>query len=318
VFTNTSGFDYIDYAIKDQQIEALTIRGENRKTLVFVFAFLLLVSALSVVIFYRLFALKRRHNQTLEELNKAVELRNQKLEVDHEFNNRLISILAHDFRQPLGTLKTLAIVLKDADSFTREELMALVDNMEHASNISLEIFENILQWIKQQLSGFNYQPVLLPLKDLIEEAIQSFALIAGESEVTLVNNVNSDITLCADKELVQFIHRNFIHNAIKFSPKHTTITIAGFSDANETTICVQDEGKGISPEKLPGIFNFKADLKYSNEKEKGAGVALMICNDFIEKMGGRIWVENNAEKGACFCYALPNVQKNPKSLFKFL
>jgi signal transduction histidine kinase len=316
VFTNSSGLDYIDYAIKDQQIEALTIRAESRKSLVLVFGFLLILTGVSVVIFYRLYHLKRRHSQTLEELNYTVQLRNQKLEIDHEFNNRLVSILAHDFRQPLGTLKTLATVLKDADSFTREELMSLVDNMEHASNISLEIFENILQWIKQQLSGFSYEPALLPLKELIDEALQPFALIAEEYQITLINNIDPEIRINADKELVQFIHRNFVHNAIKFSPRLSTITIIAFGDQDETTVCVQDEGKGISPEKLPNIFNFKIDLKYSNEKEKGAGVALMICSDFVEKMNGRIWVENNKDKGASFCYALPNVQKPKKSVFR--
>ncbi|WP_184546466.1 tetratricopeptide repeat-containing sensor histidine kinase [Mucilaginibacter sp. FT3.2] len=316
IFTNTSGFDYIDYAIKDQQIEALTIRAEGRNTLLLVFGFLLLLTALSLVIFYRLYILKQKHNQTLEELNRTVQARNQKLEVDHEFNNRLVSILAHDFRQPIGTLKTLATVLKDADALTREELMTLVESMEHSSNISLEIFENILQWIKQQLSGFSYAPVSLPLRDLIDEALQTFKAMAEDCNITMVNNIDRNITLYADKELVQFINRNFIHNALKFSPRGTTITIVGFSDNNETTVCVQDEGKGISAEKLPGIFNFKADLKYSNEKEKGAGVALMICNDFTEKMNGRIWVESNQQKGASFCYALPNAQKPRKSIFK--
>ncbi|HEY9195375.1 MAG TPA: ATP-binding protein [Mucilaginibacter sp.] len=315
-YANTAGLDYIDYAIKDQQIEALTIGVENRKTLVWVLGFLFVVTALSVVIFYRLYVLKHKHNETLEQLTRSVQLRNQKLEVDHEFNNRLISILAHDFRQPLGSLKTLAMVLKDADSFTHEELMTLVDNMEHTSNISLEIFENILQWIKRQLSGFNYQPELLPLKELIDEALQPFAQVAEDNLIDIKNNVADDIYLYADKELVQFIHRNFIHNAIKFSPKSSTITISAFGDLDETTICVKDEGKGISPEKLPGIFNFKADLKYSSEKEKGAGVALMICRDFVEKMSGRIWVENNQEKGASFFYALPSAARSQNEIFK--
>ncbi|SEO63354.1 tetratricopeptide repeat-containing sensor histidine kinase [Mucilaginibacter sp. OK283] len=312
VFNNTSGLDYIDYAIKDQQIEALTTRAENRYTLMLVFGFLLLLTGLSVGIFYRLYRLKRRHNETLEELNRTVQLRNQKLEVDHEFNNRLVSILAHDFRQPLGSLKTLATVLKDADAFTHEELMMLVETMERSSDIALEIFENILQWIKQQLSGFSYSPVALPLRELIDEALQPFAIIARENKITLINNVDSNIHIDADKELVQFIHRNFIHNAIKFSPENSCITITGFGAPDEVTVCVQDEGKGISPEKLPGIFNFKIDLKYSSEKEKGAGVALMICSDFIDKMNGRIWVENNKGKGASFCYALPVIQKSSK------
>jgi signal transduction histidine kinase len=308
LFTNTSGFDYIDYALKDQELEATTIRSENRQVLMIVFGILFLLTALTVLFVYRLYRLKQKHTVTLEALNRSVQLRNKKLEIDHGFNNRLVSILAHDFRQPIGTLKTLATVLKDTDSFTREELMELVDTMEHSSNISLEIFENILQWIKQQLSGFSYQPVSMSLKELIDEALQPFNLIGEEYHLKFINNVDSNVIIQADKELVQFIHRNFIHNAIKFSPQYATISISAIVHPGETTVCVQDEGKGISPEKQGSIFNFKADMRYSNEKEKGAGVALMICKDFIEKMSGRIWAENAKEKGAAFCYALPNLR----------
>ncbi|NVM67133.1 signal transduction histidine kinase [Mucilaginibacter sp. SG538B] len=306
-FANTSGFDYIDYALKDQELEAITIRSQNRQVLAIVLGILFVITAITVIFTYRLYNLKKKHGQTLEELNRTVQLRNEKLEIDHEFNNRLVSILAHDFRQPIGALKTLATVLKDANTFTREELMELVDTMEHSSNISLEIFENILQWIKQQLSGFNYKAVPLPLKDLIDEAIQPFYLMGKDRGLKFVITVDPAIVIHADKELVQFIHRNFIHNAIKFSPDNSTITIGASSDNNDITVCVQDEGKGISPDKLKLLFNFKANMQYSNEKEKGAGVALMICKDFTEKMNGRIWVENNKEKGAIFCYSLPNI-----------
>jgi signal transduction histidine kinase len=306
-FANTSGFDYIDYALKDQELEAVTIRSQNRQVLTTVLGVLFVITAITVLIFYRLYDLKKKHGKTLEELNRAVRQRNEKLEIDHEFNNRLVSILAHDFRQPIGALKTLATVLKDADSFTRDELMELVDTMEHSSNISLDIFENILQWIKQQLSGFDYKAVPLPLKELIDEAIQPFSLMAEDHALTFVNTVDPAIIIHADKELVQFIHRNFIHNAIKFSPNNSTITISAIYGNSDVTVCVQDEGKGISPDKLQLLFNFKANMQYSNEKEKGAGVALMICKDFTEKMNGRIWVENNEVKGAAFCYSLPNI-----------
>ncbi|MEO3407801.1 tetratricopeptide repeat-containing sensor histidine kinase [Mucilaginibacter sp. CAU 1740] len=306
VYTNTSGFDYIDYALKDQQLEAITIRSQNRQVLAIVAGILFIITAIAVIFIYRLYALKKRHGKTLEELNRKVQLRNEKLEVDHEFNNKLVSILAHDFRQPIGALKTLATVLKDADSFTRDELMDLVDTMEHSSNISLEIFENILHWIKQQLSGFEYQAHPLNLKDLVEESLQPFMLMGEEHQLHFVNEVDPTIVVYADKELVQFIHRNFIHNAIKFSPDNSTITITAKAGDGNTTLCVKDEGKGISPDKLQLLFNFQTNMQYSNEKEKGAGVALMICKDFTEKMNGRIWVENNEVRGAAFCYSLPN------------
>jgi len=307
-FNNTSGFDYIDYALKDQQLEAFIIRSQNKKMLIIILGVLLIITAITVLFIYRLYRLKKKHTVTLEALNRSVLLRNKKLEIDHEFNNRLVSILAHDFRQPIGTLKSLAAVLKETDSFTHEELMELVDAMERSSTVSLEIFENILQWIKQQLSGFNYQPIPLHLKELVDEALLPFNLIAEEYQIKFINTIDSNVIIHADRELIQFINRNFIHNAIKFSPKHSTISISASMYPGETTICVLDEGKGISSEKIGSIFNFKSEMRYSNEKEKGAGVALMICKDFIEKMSGRIWAENTGKKGAAFCYALPHLK----------
>jgi signal transduction histidine kinase len=307
-FNNTSGFDYIDYALKDQQLEAITIRSKNRQILAIVLGVLFALTTVTVLFIYRLYRLKKKHATTLEALNRSVLLRNEKLEIDHEFNNRLVSILAHDFRQPIGTLKTLAAVLKDTDALTREELMELVDTMEHSSSISLEIFENILQWIKQQLSGFSYEPKPLRLKELVDEALQPFNLACEEYQLKFHNNIDSEIIIHADKELVQFIHRNFIHNAIKFSPRYSTVSISASAHSGQTKLCILDEGKGISPEKMTSIFNFKTTMHYSNEKEKGAGVALMICKDFIEKMSGRIWVENGNQKGAAFCYSLPNLK----------
>jgi K+-sensing histidine kinase KdpD len=104
---------------------------------------------------------------------------------------------------------------------------------------------------------------------------------------------------------LQFINRNLIHNALKFSPEHGAITVSAEVGPTETIVCIRDEGKGINPEKLPQLFNFKSELQYDNDKEKGAGVALMICKDFADRMRGRIWAENGAGKGAVFCYALP-------------
>ncbi|PWK80106.1 tetratricopeptide repeat protein [Mucilaginibacter oryzae] len=304
-FNNTSGIDYIDYALKDQQLEAVTIRSHNRQILTIILGVLFVITALTVIFVYRLYNLKKRHSKTLEELNKKVQQRNAKLEVDHDFNNRLVSILAHDFRQPIGALKTLATVLKDSDTFTREEMAELVDTIERSSNVSLEIFENILQWIKQQLSGFEYKSVPLLLKELVNEALQPFALMGEDRHLHFVNMVDPEVVIYGDKELVQFINRNFIHNAIKFSPDNSTITISAINGSTDITVCVKDEGKGISPDKLKLFFNFQNNLQYSNEKEKGAGVALMICKDFIDKMNGRIWVENNEVRGATFCYSLP-------------
>jgi K+-sensing histidine kinase KdpD len=301
---NASGIDYIDYAIKDQELKSAGDRDRYKKNIISILLILFTAVAIIGVILYYLLRLKQKHSAALEKLNEMMRSENAELETNQEFNNRLISILAHDFRQPLGVLKTLATLLKDS-SLDQEEIKQLIESMDSSSTISLEIFENILQWIKRQLSGFTYEYQPLLLKPLIDEAILPLMPLMQSCNLTLNNKVDPNTVIHGDKELIQFINRNLIHNAIKFTPDFSTITIYSSTTDQKNIVSVKDEGKGISVEKMEYLFDFKKELKYGSEKEKGAGVALIICKDFIQKINGEIWVENADEKGAIFNYSLP-------------
>jgi signal transduction histidine kinase len=286
---NTSGVNYMDYAIAQEQLEAARARSENRKLMIVILGTVCLFSVVVALILFRLYRLKGERNQDLQQ--------------KQEFNSKLVSLLAHDFRQPIITARGLATLLKEPGGLTREEMQRIVQSIEVSSDTAIDIFENILQWIKRQISGFRYEPVPLPLKDLVNQAMRPFIGL-GET-VRIVNSVSETITIQGDKELVQFVQRNLIHNALKFSPERGTVSISAEVTSQEIVVCVRDQGKGINPEKLLQLFNFKKDLQYDNDTEKGAGVALMICKDFVDRMGGRIWAENGEPRGAMFFYALP-------------
>ncbi|WP_162852711.1 ATP-binding protein [Dinghuibacter silviterrae] len=300
-----SGVDYIDYAVATKELENARTRDQNRKLVILILSiFSISVAAIGLVLF-QLYRLKQQHAVTLEALNNVVNERNNQLQQKHEFNNKLISLLAHDFRQPINTAKNLTLLLKDPDALSRDEMQLLVQTIEVSSDNAIDIFENILQWIKRQLSGFSYEPVPLSLRELVDEAMRPFLPTGEQRHVALVNAVSETITIHADRELLQFINRNLIHNAVKFTPDGSFITVSAHLTRNEVIVCIQDEGKGINPSKLPQLFGAKKELKYDSEKEKGAGVALMICKDFVDRMFGRIWAENGKTKGAMFYYALP-------------
>jgi signal transduction histidine kinase len=304
-----SGVDYIDYAVATKELENARTRDENRKLLILILSiFSISVAAIGLVLF-QLYRLKQQHAVTLEALNSVVSERNDQLQLKHEFNNKLVSLLAHDFRQPINTAKNLAVLLKDPDALSRDEMQVLVQSIEVSSDNAIDIFENILQWIKRQLSGFSYDPVPLSLKDLVEEAMRPFLPTGEQRHIALVNAVSETITIHADRELLQFINRNLIHNAIKFTPDGSFVTVSAHVGDGEVVVCIQDQGKGINPNKLPQLFSPKKELRYDNEQEKGAGVALMICKDFIDRMFGRIWAENGKTKGAMFFYSLPFIGK---------
>lgn len=299
-----SGVDYIDYALKNDALVTERGNSKSREMLIGILSVLLVVMLVTIFFIFRLYQLKHQHNSTLSALNESEKARNLALVANHEFNNRLISLLAHDFRQPLNMVKGLATLLTTYDNLSAHEMRTLVCSMEETADITLEIFENILQWIRRQLSGFTYQPEQLNLHQLVNEAIQPFKQMTEQYRMTIINEVDESLQINADKELVQFIHRNFIHNALKFSPERSTIRIQAHKTDSEIVVSVADEGQGIAPERLHTLFDFKTELRYNNGKEKGAGVALMICKDFTEKMRGRIWAENGNGRGAVFCYAL--------------
>jgi len=248
---------------------------------------------------------QKKMGKTLIRLNAHVTSENQRLLASHAFNHRIVTVLAHDFRQPLVHMKHIAHLLKDYKTLTQRDVEDIIAAIEDTTGGALEIFENVLQWIRNQLTGLSAQPSLVSLRSLLEEAAGLHSGLMKISRITILNNIKPELTVEADREMLQFIHRNLLHNAIKFSPPDSTITIEADQSFGEVTVSVKDEGKGMSQRLLMSLFTAQVRPAYSNEKEKGAGIALMICKDFIEKMKGRIWASSEPGRGTIFTYALP-------------
>ncbi len=299
------GVNYVDYSLKLAELENLK---SNSRANTYV---IVILSALCVAIIALLFLTMRgqqtrkKYVELLKQRNEQAGNRNAELQYKNEFNNRLISLLAHDFRQPLAAVKGMMALLKEPGTLSKEEMDFLVARIETSSDTSLEIFDNILHWIKKQVSGFVYEPVNMQLKELVDEAARSLQYITDKFNITIINNITDATNILADKEMLQFVNRNLIHNAIKFSPANATVNISAVKSGNEIVISVKDQGKGMTPEKLDSLFNIFSKAQYTSDKEKGSGVALVICKDFLERMHGRIWAESEPGKGTSFLYALP-------------
>jgi signal transduction histidine kinase len=302
---NISGVDYLEYALKDKQLEEAVIKNKKHKITIIGLSIASVLFLALIIFIYLLYRLNRLHAATLLQLNRIVTRKNEQLQSNHAFNNTIISILAHDFRQPLIAIGTLSTLLKNIHSLPQQRLDKLIETMEESAETSLSSFKNILQYIKPQLAGFVYEPVSFNLQILVDEVVHPFLDTAKQHHITLQNMVAENIRIEADKEMIQFINRNLIHNAVKFSPEHSTITISAKTVGKEIIVSIDDEGRGIQPDTLHNLFYFKNESEFDNRKNKGAGIALIICKDLIERMNGRIWAENAKEKGAVFYYALP-------------
>jgi len=304
-YVQQSGFSYLDYALQQKELATVKNNSTVKKTVI------IILSVLSATIIALLFFMMRaqqsrkKYVELLKQRNEQAGSRNAELQYKNEFNNRLISLLAHDFRQPLAAVKGMMALLKEPGALSKAEMDFLVSKIETSSDTSLEIFDNILHWIKKQVSGFVYEPTAMQLKELVDEAGRTLQYVTDKFSIVIVNNITDATTIMADKEMLQFVNRNLIHNAIKFSPSNATVSISAYKSAGEIVVAVKDQGKGMTKEKLDSLFNIFSKTQYASDKEKGSGVALVICKDFLERMNGRIWAESEPGKGTTFLYALP-------------
>jgi signal transduction histidine kinase len=139
---------------------------------------------------------------------------------------------------------------------------------------------------------------------MIGEALQALKEGCEEKSLQIDMQLPEDILLLADREMLQFVHRNLLHNAVKFSLTTGTIYIFATKQNGTLTVSFKDEGKGIQPEVLARIFEYQ-DIPNNNG---GAGLALIICKDFMDKMNGTIQAVNNPDKGCTFSYTLPVIK----------
>lgn len=310
--------DYIDYYMQEKKLRALQLQHDYQQQILDKkamesrnrYAIIIFLTVLLVLIILLLADVNRSHRRSrqnaarLGEKNREVSEKNALLQTQDDFKNKLISLIAHDFRVPLNHIIDITNLLKD-HSLSFEEAMALFRRLETKSAHTLHIFDSILRWIRSQLSGFVYTPVVCQPADMIHEALEILKDNCIEKRLRVTTDIPAEIALLADREMLQFVHRNLLHNAIKFSPAGSELKITFSVTGDYVTIAVVDEGRGIDPEMLPHLFEYRNREKGSGKSKGGAGLALIICKDFMDKMGGVIRGINNIGKGCTFSYTLP-------------
>lgn len=226
-------------------------------------------------------------------------------ERDH-FSNMLISILAHDLRQPFATFISFMDMIKHTNQkLSQKELLMILDDMRYTAVKSIELLDGLLQWRKSQDSGFIYQTQPLFLSKLIDEANSLYLYDQIGKTVSLVNYIPQDQLICAHKEMLQFINRNILNNATRYSMPGGVIHVSSSVNENTITVAFNDQGKGMTPDKLRKIFNNQEFSESGDSDVKGAGIALSICREMIQIMNGKIWAESDPGIGTTFFYSLP-------------
>ncbi|WP_448959128.1 ATP-binding protein [Larkinella arboricola] len=302
---SNNGFigDYIAYHNTQQKVERLELQAKNNRQTIGLLLGLSLLAIGGIIFISVLYKKLREQARLQNQLNEKITEQNHLLKHSDEFKAKLVSMLAHDFRSPLNSTLSMVSLLKDEYVFSKEELERFYTALQSEIDTVLKTFDNILQWVKKQYSGFVATPDTILVYTAIEEAASLHHTLMQDKNLSLVNCVSRNLSITADREIIQFINRNLIHNAIKFSPTGSSITVDASYTHQEVIVSVKDKGAGMTQEQLDKLFAFTASSH--SAIDRSAGVALTICKDFITKLNGRIWAESEPGRGTTFFYALP-------------
>ncbi|MDP4175459.1 MAG: hybrid sensor histidine kinase/response regulator [Bacteroidota bacterium] len=248
--------------------------------------------------------------ELLEKNASEMTQLNKRLQEVIAGKDKFLSILSHDLKSPFQGLLGLSKSLVEEYFFLTDEERLKYANYLNTTTLHLyNLIENLLQWSRIETDKANFQPSELELYSELAYVMSFMNARLVKKNISLINKVEHDKKVFADSEMLTSLLENLISNAVKFTDIGGSICISTFEcERNNKTlgICVEDNGKGISPEDMQNLF--RIDVRQSRsgtEGEKGTGLGLLICKEIVEKHGGRIWAESQPGQGSTFKFTLP-------------
>ncbi|MHA4894747.1 sensor histidine kinase [Pedobacter sp. PWIIR3] len=223
----------------------------------------------------------------------------------NQLKDRIFSIIAHDLRAPLVNLSEVLKMISH-DLISPEEFKELTPTLSKDIIYTTDLLENILHWSRSQLKGYGINKEFFDLKGLIVNEVNYHLPSAEAKHIKIVQDVFPGEMIYADMLMIQIVIRNIINNAIKFCHEGCEINIfAVYTKAHKIKLCIEDNGVGMSPEVLDKLFSGENQSTRGTMNEKGTGLGLVVCKDFMERNNGTISVTSEKGKGAKFCLHLP-------------
>jgi two-component system sensor histidine kinase/response regulator len=239
---------------------------------------------------------------------KQVEEKNLELQKLNDTKQKLFSIIAHDLRSPIAQLKG-SLDLVDREYISQEKFRETSARLSSEVDQLHSTLDNLLKWSVSQLQGIKVNPERISVAQVLEKKLDLFRQKADQKNITIRTEGNREWVL-ADRDHLLLVLRNLISNAIKYSHKGGTITLKSQSSNNRVIITVTDSGTGMTDDLMSTLFGSENIISHNGTAdEKGTGLGLKLCREFIEKNQGSIWAESLENKGSSFFISLPEANK---------
>ena len=298
-------------ANKDMEIALLNQKEEQQKTqlkneeffrniLVVILAF----TAVLLITLYRSSVRRKRINDLLVAHQREMEDQSRELAGLLEMKDKFFSIVSHDVRSPIHALVGLLEMLDEGD-LTQDELKTMTRTLKVRLNNTRKLLDNLLDWALVQMNEITIQEEPIELRGLAEDNLSFFREI-NDKGIQFINQIDSELRILADKNMLDLVIRNLVANSIKFTRDGGYVEIfATEKDEDTVIVSIRDNGIGMNEEQKLQLFS--TTTLYTTKgtaNEKGTGLGLKLCKEFVERMGGAIWVESNEGEGSIFSFTL--------------
>jgi signal transduction histidine kinase len=310
-----------DKKINDSQILLQKITIQRQYALGAFIITALLSSLVLSLFYYRSLQQKKKDNERLvlsqQEIlqqnheitaqNEEIVSQKEQLEQINNTKDKLFSIISHDLRAPVLTLHD-SLTLFNKELLTHEEITSLSGELLDSVTNTSTLLDNVLYWAKSQMDGINVNKQAFDIETLITSNLQNFKKQATNKQIKLIDKVEQSISVMADASTIDIVLRNLISNAIKFCNTNDSIAVSATVKETFLQLSITDTGLGMSKETQQRLFKPAVyHSTYGTANEKGTGLGLNLCRDFVTLNGGTIWVESEPGKGSVFTFTIPLV-----------
>nr|WP_321450749.1 ATP-binding protein [uncultured Carboxylicivirga sp.] len=250
----------------------------------------------------------------LKKQQDRIQAMNDNLDLSNQAKDRILSIIGHDLRGPIGGLKELIDLYVDLPTYEEEDFKSLIKAAREASTGSYHLLENLLTWANSQRGQINFMPVNAPLYPLVKQCVDLLDSSINTRHVGFKFDIHPNLKLTADLNMIRTVVRNLVSNAVKYSPPESCVTISAVQNNVETLISITDSGYGMSADQAEVLFTQKETYYIeAGYNAKGTGLGLILCREFVERHNGRIWADSKTNKGTQVCFTIPRNIKEESS-----
>jgi ligand-binding sensor domain-containing protein/signal transduction histidine kinase len=247
-----------------------------------------------------------------EQLNQQALIliqRNDQLKDLNSTKDKLFSIISHDLRSPFNAILGFQeLLLDNYENFSDDDRLNMIKQAQSTTNQTYFLVDNLLDWAKIQTNNIQYYPIQIDLEKVIIQIFELYRNIAEIKKISLHYNLPDKLIAFADNNLLETTLRNLINNAIKFSLTGGSIKVTANKRNDHLIISVSDSGTGMTKTQIENLFNLEKPQTISGTNgEKGSGLGLLLCKEFIEKNKGTLSVESLLGKGSTFSFTIPGV-----------